>query len=130
MAAEPVLPGIVNGIVLAMSAVLLGVVLRLASLLTPEAMRRGRPPRRPGESLGSYLRRSSLQGAKSSREAVRTGPASYRLMLLAFYGLLAMLVTVLWLSPVYMNWPVFLGVFFAAFLLADWIYKRARAGRQ
>ena len=129
MDAEPVIGELVNGVVLAMAAVLLGVVLRLVGLVTPEAMQRTRPDQRPGESLVEYLRRASMERAEASREAVETGPASFWLLCLAFYGLLAILVAVLWLSPVHMNWPIFLSVFFAAFMLAEWMFKRAKAGR-
>lgn len=120
--------GTANSIVVLMFAILVGLVLRLASVLTPEVMRR-KTERRQGEPLVDYLRRASDVSAEAGVITATQGPRSYLLTLGAFHGLLAMLVVVLLLSPVSMNWPLFLGGMLASYMLAEWLFRRSRAGK-
>ena len=118
----------VNAVVLSMFAIVIAVVMQLGAALTPAVMRQ-RLERREGESLAEYVQRSAIHKAEAGREAARTGSDSYRLLLLAFWGLLVILIVTLVASPVHMSWPLFLGVFAAAYLLATWIFAQAKAGK-
>ena len=56
-------------------------------------------------------------------------PRSQQLVVLTFYGLIGIMVAVIKLSPVVMNWWVFLGSVFAGFLVAQFVFWLARTNR-
>jgi urease accessory protein UreF len=115
----------VNSVVLSMFAIVIAFVMRAGTAVTPAVMRQ-RVERREGESWAEYTLRASAEKREAGREAVRTGTASYRLLLVALWGLMVVLIATLVASPVHMNWPVFLGVFAVAYGLAALVYRRAR----
>ena len=116
----------VNSVVLSMFAIVIAFVMRAATAVTPAVMRQ-RVERREGESWAEYTLRAGAQRAEAGREAARTGTTSYRLLLLALWGLMVVLIATLVVSPVHMNWLVFLGVFAVAYGLAALVYRRASA---
>ena len=61
--------------------------------------------------------------------AASQGPTSYRLALYAFVGMIAMLIVVLLVSPVDMDWLVFLVSIMIGYGIAALLYRLGRTGR-
>jgi hypothetical protein len=67
--------------------------------------------------------------AEKGRQAASNVPRSGWLAAGTCYGLIAMLLVVLWYSPVRMNWWILLGSIIAGTLLSQGIYALAKAGK-
>lgn len=127
----------VNALVLAMSGLLIGVTLQVAYVITSEA-RSGRNavddrpetgPQSPTRGQGFFERILTMANvaAEQGVEDATSMPRSGRVATAAFYGLVAMLVAVLWYSPLEVVWWVLLGSVFAGFMVSEYIFTRARS---
>ncbi|MDQ4075914.1 MAG: hypothetical protein M3220_06655 [Chloroflexota bacterium] len=129
----------INAFVLVMFGLLIGVSLQVTILIMPEtgparSTSRGqhgtegdlqtRPPGFLHRMLGA-----ANAAAEEGRQAASSMPRSGRLAMGTFYGLIAMLVIVLWYSPVRMNWWILLGSILAGSLISQWTFALAKAGK-
>ncbi|HXF86462.1 MAG TPA: hypothetical protein VNK49_13850 [Anaerolineales bacterium] len=116
---------LINTIVIAGFGFFIGIILQI----TINVMPRKEPYSiNFDKGLQDFIDRAK-KSAEESREMVRTAGSDLRIGMFAFYGLIALLILVLIYSPLAMNWPVFLLALFAGFLLFEWIFKRAKAGK-
>ena len=54
-------------------------------------------------------------------------PRSGRVAMAAFYGLVVMLLVVLWYSPLEVVWWILLVSIFAGFMVSEYVFTRARS---
>lgn len=103
-----------------------GALVGLQMIIGPRMQRPSGPaPRRTGQSFAAYLKEQALNKADEARREVDLSPAM-KLMAASLYGLLAVMVGTLWLSPVEMRWWWFTGAIFAVALATMLINRTAR----
>lgn len=125
---------IINGTVLVIFGLTLGAVLQLFGLLrrgfSGEVLRISRKQGEKRRKVG--LRRfikESLERAEQSRNAIRTMPRSAKISMIAFYGLIVVLILFVKYSPIEMRWLIFIGSVLAGFFAMDRVFARAKMGK-
>lgn len=105
---------------------LLGVVLNLFGILFSARTRRREEPRRSmRQRIADAFDREKVRAENKAR--LQSAPRSAWLALVSFYGLVAMLVVVVKVSPVTMRWWPFLGSILLAHVAVGLIYTRTAA---
>ena len=121
------LDGTVNGIALAIFGVVMGAILQLVMVLSGQQFARYRHSlrRRKDEGVVDFIRRRAERDAESAMDL----PRSSLVAVASFYGLVAMLVSVLIFSPLHMSWIIFLAALLGGFWLLQGVFSLARTGK-
>lgn len=126
--------GILNGVIIGMFGLTIGAVLQLAMLVSRgsegELLRISREQRREIKKNG--LRKFILE-SKSRREQTKkvmsAMPRSAKILMAAFYGLIAALIIIVKYGPLEIKWVVFIGSVFIGFIAMSGLYARAKSGK-
>jgi len=103
-----------------------GALVGLQMLIGPRTRRpQGLAPRRTGQSLAAYLKEQAIRSADEAKREVDLSP-SMKLMAASLWGLLAVMVGTLWLSPIEMRWWWFVAAIFAVAMATMLINRTAR----
>jgi hypothetical protein len=120
-------PAAADHVVMVIFGILLGVILQLIQRISAiDRSRRptGDQPRRPfRERVLEIFDRDRVRAENQAR--LKSMPRFMGIAMIAFYGLIAMLVIVVKVSPVTMRWWPFTGSVLAAFMIASAIFSRA-----
>lgn len=119
----------INGIAVGVFGFLTGGVTgfyAIVSGIDRQASGRRRGPR--NWSLSGTLD-TAREEAAAGRVDWKLLPRSGKAALLAFYGLIAVMIIFIRFSPVTMNWWAFLGSLFAGYTAVDLIFNAARKGK-
>ena len=126
---------IINGIVLVIFGLTIGSVLQLFGLLSrgfsSEVLRQGISRKQGEKRRKASLRRfikESRERAEQSRKSIRTMPRSAKISMVAFYGLIVVLILFVKYSPIEMRWLIFIGSVLAGFFAMDSVFARAKKG--
>ena len=60
---------------------------------------------------------------------MQTMPRSRIILLIAFYGLIAVLILIVKYGPIEMNWWILIGSISTGFVVMDFIYYKAKKGK-
>jgi hypothetical protein len=118
---------LINSIVLAVFGFIISIVLKIAMRVSPES-KRAVDSLNFGKGLRGFVN-LAIKNAEEGREISRTAGSSYWIAVIAYFGLIIVLILVLIYSPITMNWYVFLLSLGVGSLLFDWIFKLAKSGR-
>ena len=129
----------INTFVLVMFGLFIGVSLQVAFVISPHTgsdrstLRGQRGTEDEMQTRQSSILRRMLSAANvaagEGRQAASNMPRSGWLAVGTFYGLIAILIIVLWYSPVRMNWWILLGSIFAGYILSQGVFALAKAGK-
>lgn len=127
---------ILNGIVLAIFAFIIGSVLQIFGLLNSgfshDVLRRRVSRKQKGVKRPVSLRKwikESKERAEASRVMMRTMPRSAKIAMTSFYGLIVILVLFVTFGPLEMKWLVFIPFTLAGFALMEWAFSLGKAGK-
>lgn len=120
----------VNIVVVAIIGALCGGVLGLYALIAMVGSHRGKEPVSKEKadtrswSLSELVRRSREEAEQKQWKML---PQSGKIALLAFYGLVAALVAIIYFSPVDMHWPAFLLALFLGYFAVRKVFQNTVA---
>ncbi len=116
----------VNAVIIVLAGVFIGAVTFVAGILDP-ANADG-APKAPAPFKRGYFK--AMQAYDTAQKEARTlAPRSYNVALVAFLGLIVIVILGIVLSPVHMQWGWFIGGFFLGFLMLQSVYSLALKGR-
>ncbi len=118
---------LINSIVVGGFGFLIGIVLQIAMRVMPERMKTSSSINFE-KGLRGFID-SAMSSAERSREMVQSEGQGIKGAMLAFYGLIGVLILVLLYSPLLMNWPAFLLSLLGGFLLFEILFKGAITGK-
>ncbi len=118
---------LINSIVVGGFGFIIGIVLQIAMRVMPERMKTSSSINFEKGLRGLFD--SAMSSAERSREMVQSERQGIKGAMLAFYGLIGVLILVLLYSPLLMNWPAFLLSLLVGFLLFEIIFKGAITGK-
>jgi len=121
---------IADTVVMVVFGILLGTILKLYGTITDATGRTsgpaaGRTRRSFRERLGEVFDREKMRAENDA--LLKSMPRSGWLAMATLYGLVAMLIVVVKVSPVTMRWWPFLGSVLGSFMLAGFVFSRAAA---
>jgi hypothetical protein len=125
---------IINGVVLAIFGLIIGAVLQLLGLMeggvSSDLLRNTREKRNSIGKIGwKGFIKESLKAAEEGRKLMQTMPRSRMILLIAFYGLIAVLILIVKYGPIEMNWWILIGSISTGFVVMDFIYYKAKKGK-
>jgi len=116
-------------VVMIVFGILLGTILKLFNTITEAERLAGpateRPRRSFRERLGDVFDREKVRAENDA--LLKSMPRSGWLVMVALYGLVAILVLVVKVSPIMMRWWPFLGSVLGAFMIAGLAFSRTAA---
>ena len=112
-----------NDIVICLAGVVLGALLSLANILSPET--ESERTRKDGETLWEWQKRRR----RGQDERLANAPRSYTLVTIAFFGFVVVFIVALVISPLRMQWSVFFGGLFAAFAFGSVLPTLVKRGK-
>jgi ABC-type multidrug transport system fused ATPase/permease subunit len=107
---------------------LFGALLLISSKLSREETRQ-RTVRESNEDRLKYLKRMAEESAEQGRTMMQTASSSFKLTLIALYGLVIILLIVLRFSPIDMIWWLFLVCLLLSFMVTERLFQLAKAGK-
>lgn len=118
----------ISTIVLVLFGLLIGVILKV-SLVYEQNLPRPHPTlhKKKNESILDFMRRLDVVSQEWTRKLNLNLPAMIPIGI--FYSLIALLIVVLYFTPIHMNWLVFLFSVFVGFGIAEGIFSLAKAGK-
>lgn len=122
---------IINSIVLVMFGILLGVLLKVTMAYEPiEEEKMKELKQREGESFLQYLGRKTSREYQEKEKKIRESmPKPYQRALFGTGVLVIMLIIVLIITPIHMNWLIFIGSIIGGVIIYELIFYLAKAGK-
>lgn len=121
---------ILSTVAMILFGLLIGVILSV-SMAEHEYSERQKPrsKKRDEERTRDYWRRISKEYAEEGESSWKEAPGSTKIAIGLFYSFIAMLIIVLYYSPVQMIWSILLMSVMVGFVLTNKIFSLAKAGK-
>ncbi|MDO8545634.1 MAG: hypothetical protein Q7S40_34760 [Opitutaceae bacterium] len=122
-------PVVADYVIMVVFGILLGVILKLFGSISGSDRTTGpaveHPRRSLRERVAAAFDRDRLRAENESR--LKSMPRSAWLAMVFFYGIVAMLIVVVKVSPITMRWWPFLGSVLGAFMITGFVFTRTAA---
>lgn len=116
----------ISTIVLVLFGLLIGVITSVHHAYT-QNLPHPRLHKKKNESIRDAMHRFDVETQEGARKLKLNLPAMIPIGI--FYSLIALLIVVLYFTPIHMNWLVFLFSVFGGFGIAEGIFSLAKAGK-